>query len=205
MTRTPERRPVKEAGVKDEHTPKLCECGCGEPAPIAKRTDSKRGYRKGEPIRFITRHNAGPGGNFRGRSRRPLDERYEIRACGFATPCWVWLLPLTRKGYALMHSPERKRRVSAHRYFYERFIGPIPEGLQIDHLCRVRHCVNPSHLEPVTNRENQMRGARAKLSDADRERVHGMRARGMTLREIGETFGVSESLIWLVVRRARQK
>lgn len=44
---------------------------------------------------------------------------------------------------------------------YEAFVGPIPDGLQIDHLCRVRHCVNPAHLEPVTIAENVRRGAAA--------------------------------------------
>jgi hypothetical protein len=46
----------------------------------------------------------------------------------------------------------------AHRWSYEHFVGPIPEGLHIDHLCRVRRCVNPDHLEPVTPKENYLRG-----------------------------------------------
>ncbi|KAB2977369.1 HNH endonuclease [Streptomyces sp. SS1-1] len=46
----------------------------------------------------------------------------------------------------------------AHRVAYQEIVGPIPEGLQLDHLCRVRHCVNPAHLEPVTSRENTLRG-----------------------------------------------
>ncbi|MEU7240240.1 HNH endonuclease signature motif containing protein [Streptomyces sparsogenes] len=46
----------------------------------------------------------------------------------------------------------------AHRFAYETLVGPIPEHLQLDHLCRVRHCVNPDHLEPVSSRENTRRG-----------------------------------------------
>lgn len=51
-----------------------------------------------------------------------------------------------------------KKHVLVHRFAYEQVKGPIPEGLFIDHLCRNRGCVNPNHLEPVTNRENVMRG-----------------------------------------------
>lgn len=46
-----------------------------------------------------------------------------------------------------------------HRYSYERAEGPVPAGLELDHLCRVRSCVNPEHLEPVTHRENMRRGS----------------------------------------------
>ena len=47
----------------------------------------------------------------------------------------------------------------AHRIGYEQLVGPIPKGLELDHLCRVRHCVNPDHLEPVTHKENTLRGS----------------------------------------------
>jgi hypothetical protein len=51
-----------------------------------------------------------------------------------------------------------KQTYIAHRISYKEFIGPIPEGLVIDHKCRTRHCVNPDHLEPVTSLENTRRG-----------------------------------------------
>ena len=70
--------------------------------------------------------------------------------------CWLWTGPLNPNGYA-QFSVEG-RRVYAHRFAYELLIGPIPDGLQLDHLCRVRHCVNPKHLEPVTCQENLLRG-----------------------------------------------
>ena len=74
--------------------------------------------------------------------------------------CWIW----TGASSAGSTNPQRypmfhyRRMVRAHRWSYERWAGPIPEGLWIDHLCRVTMCVNPEHLEPVTPRENILRG-----------------------------------------------
>lgn len=69
--------------------------------------------------------------------------------------CWLWLGALGRGGYGL--SRHRGVLSVVHRVAYELLVGPIPEGLQLDHLCRVRHCVNPDHLEPVTALENVRR------------------------------------------------
>ena len=78
------------------------------------------------------------------------------------TGCFLWAGAVDRKGYGQYRAGSRRdgtrRTVRAHRLAYEELVGPIPEGLQIDHLCRVRCCVNPAHLEPVTNRENVRRG-----------------------------------------------
>ncbi|MDX3067722.1 HNH endonuclease [Streptomyces sp. ND04-05B] len=73
--------------------------------------------------------------------------------------CWVWTGRKNPKGYAQIVIAKHQR--TAHRVSYETFIGPIPEGLEIDHLCRVRHCVNPAHLEPVTHQENVRRAIAA--------------------------------------------
>ena len=70
--------------------------------------------------------------------------------------CWLWTASRTPDGYGKLKVAGRWGR--AHRVAYEQLVGPIPDGLQIDHLCRVRHCVNPAHMEPVTCRENLMRG-----------------------------------------------
>jgi len=70
--------------------------------------------------------------------------------------CWLWTASRDPKGYGRFKLNDRP--VLAHRFAYETLIGPIPDGLQLDHLCRTRNCVNPSHLEPVSNRDNALRG-----------------------------------------------
>lgn len=72
--------------------------------------------------------------------------------------CWLWLGGRSRTGYGKFGLGTGKGWKLAHRTAYELAVGPIPEGRQLDHLCRVRHCVNPAHLEPVTRTENVRRG-----------------------------------------------
>lgn len=71
--------------------------------------------------------------------------------------CWRWLGSRSADGYGRFSLTARKR-VYAHRWLYELVRGPLPPGLQLDHLCHNRSCVNPAHLEPVTARENTLRG-----------------------------------------------
>lgn len=75
------------------------------------------------------------------------------------TECWLWTGGIARGGYGLFtfRLDNIDRSICAHRFAYQVERGPIPDGLQLDHLCRVRACVNPAHLEAVTNRENQLR------------------------------------------------
>lgn len=70
--------------------------------------------------------------------------------------CWLWQAALDTYGYGQVWYGGHMKR--AHRVVYGQLIGPIPDGLQIDHLCRVRRCVNPQHMEPVPQRVNILRG-----------------------------------------------
>jgi hypothetical protein len=70
--------------------------------------------------------------------------------------CWPWTGARNSSGYGVIRIDDKTQQ--AHRVTYERFVGPIPDGMELDHLCRVRHCVNPAHLEPVTRHENWRRG-----------------------------------------------
>lgn len=73
------------------------------------------------------------------------------------TGCWEWGDTLNESGYGRFW-PASKDEVLAHRHSYEALVGPIADGMVIDHLCRVRRCVNPGHLEQVTQAENTRRG-----------------------------------------------
>ena len=74
------------------------------------------------------------------------------------TQCWLWSAYVSRSGYGWFTPFFRSNPQCAHRYAYELLVGRIPAGLHIDHLCRVRNCVNPDHLEAVTSKENILRG-----------------------------------------------
>lgn len=78
-----------------------------------------------------------------------------VRRVHFTGTCWLWTGGLNKAGYGNFH---HETTVRAHRWIYQLSVGPIPPGLQLDHLCRVRRCVNPDHLEPVTAQTNVLRG-----------------------------------------------
>lgn len=71
------------------------------------------------------------------------------------TGCWLWTGALDPGGYSVLQF--RRETKSGHRVGYQQLVGPIPDGLHLDHKCRTRCCVNPAHLEPVTPKENTRR------------------------------------------------
>ncbi len=127
---------------------KLCECGCGNPAPVAKRNHKTWGWIKGQPMRFLRGHGNIGGKPFLDGPEYLVDPK---------TNCWVWQRYKDSKGYGIIKRFGKNHK--AHRFFYEQHKRKILVGFQLDHLCRNTSCVNPEHLEVVTNAENTRRKA----------------------------------------------
>lgn len=126
----------------------LCLCGCGERTPISAETEYERHWIKGEPRPWVPRHHL-----------RRSPSRWIEEDRGYDSPCWIWQWSRT--------GPYGQARGGlAHRVVYTERVGPVPDGLHLDHLCRVALCVNPDHLEPVTQQENNRRQWAAIRSEA---------------------------------------
>lgn len=96
----------------------------------------------------------------KGTPQRTLQERFEARVVR-GPDCWTWAGSHNNKGYPVIAAKNEQgkwRPYLVHRIAYELLIGPIPDGLKIDHLCCNTRCVNPGHLEPVTQQVNMLRG-----------------------------------------------
>jgi hypothetical protein len=163
----------------------LCECGCGQPAPIASKNDRSTNRVKGQPMRFVVGH-----------ASRRYPETWIEEDRGFETPCWIWQGRKIPTGYGITRAPDG-RRTTAHLAVYERFIGPVPDGLELDHRCRQRDCVNHSHVEPVTHAENMRRGSNCKLTIEDARAIRGTSG---TCEALGRMYGVDGSTISLIRR-----
>lgn len=108
--------------------------------------------------------------------------------------CWLFLGHVKRStGYGVLLR-DRKWKL-AHRYVFELHRGPIPVGLTLDHLCRVRSCVNPAHLEPVTRGENQRRGKHTKLTWDKVASIRERYGNGETQASLAQEFSVHQSVI----------
>ena len=140
----------------------LCECGCGKPTAVAQMTRTKIGHIKGQPLRFINGHNA----------RQPWRDRFWTKVNKDAlNKCWLWTAGVSLEGYGRFSV--NRQPTYAHRISYAFAKGDIPTGMELDHLCRNRICVNPEHLEVVTHQENVLRGVSpAALHRAQTSCVH---------------------------------
>jgi hypothetical protein len=172
----------------------LCLCGCGQPTNPAPRTRADRGWIKGQPVPYLRGHNS-YGVDRSG----PRKEHYRIEDRGYKTPCWIWQLQTVQdSGYGKMRHKGREHL--AHRWYYEQAKGPIPQGLQIDHLCAIHECVNPDHLETVTALVNSRRSRTTKLTDQQGREIEQLAEAGISSYTISGWYGVSRQTVDLIRR-----
>lgn len=126
-----------------------CECGCGGKTNIPTETNRSIGRIKGQPMRFLAGHSS------RLTRRTGPDWSYEDR--GHTTPCKIWQHGLNAGGYGRIGVGPGKQQYT-HIVEWEAANGPVPDGLELDHLCRQRACGEATHLEAVTHAENVARG-----------------------------------------------
>jgi hypothetical protein len=107
--------------------------------------------------------------------RSALDRLFDRIAFEPNSGCWLWEGCLSAGTYGSMLFDGRMQKT--HRVAYQLFVGPVPEGMDLDHLCRTRICCNPDHLEPVTRAENLRRSP---LMDRNSMRTHCIRGHEFT-------------------------
>lgn len=174
----------------------LCHCGCGQQTKISPVSNAAKGYVKGQPYLYLKGHGA--------RVKLSLAERFwsKVDKNG-PDDCWLWTGSCQGAGYGLI-GDGAGGLLLAHRVAYELLVGPIPAGRHIDHVkargCRHRHCVNPAHLEPVTNAENCRRGGLPKLTMEAASEIRALATEGMSTAAIARHYDVGWTTVARVLR-----
>lgn len=167
----------------------LCQCGCGERTNIILRNHTSTKRVKGEFSQFIIGH------------RRITKPEYVINP---QTGCWEWQLSKSSTGYGSRRI--NYQTINMHKFYYEKYKGIVPNGLVLDHLCKNRGCVNPEHLEAVTQTTNCQRGKQAKLTWIQIRQIRNLYSvRAFTQKMLTEIFGVSLSTIQKTIHNKRWK
>jgi hypothetical protein len=157
-----------------------CRCGCGGATRLYPRNYHDRGLKKGNHALYLKFH--------KNRTNFHID----------GNGCWIWNGRPDSDGYAATHWGMKSVRV--YRAMYELLRGSVPAGMVMDHLCRVRMCVNPQHLEPVAPAVNIRRGNNSTLTAGD---VATIRASTATHAELGRRFRVSATTIYKIRKGLR--
>ena len=186
-----------------------CHCGCSQKTKIAKRTRTARGQFKGKPMKYL------PGHIWR---KSPVDHIVDPE-----TGCWEWQQGKNDQGYGMTYGKESKKYGTerAHRIYYIRKYGPIPDGMNVCHHCDNPACVNPDHLFLGTQKDNMLdcsakerswnytypdnqvgkNNSCAKLIESDVKEIRKLYRQGFSQSHLGRQFGVSQGQIWRIVHR----
>jgi len=116
------------------------------------------------------------------------------------TDCWIWPYGVNANGYGCVG--KNKKIIEAHRFMYQQIIGAVPAHCELDHICKNKLCVNPSHLEPVSHAENCRRGKQTKLTKENVKEIRRLSSK-LSQREIAEIFKVSRASIGLILQGKR--
>lgn len=193
MTNIPDKDEVADsnsAGPNEENPPKTVEntdlsAGSSFPANVTKRPETRLTQPVSGVVTGVVAAAPHPG---YGPTHRVLP-----------SPCWLWDRSLDQDGYGYFRRDGR--HVRAHIHFYERENGPVPEGMELDHTCRNRACVNPDHLEPVTHLENCRRGRLVKtgMTIEKAREARQLRAEGVSYADISARLNIGKSLVAQIV------
>lgn len=152
-----------------------CRCGCGEQTHTPRCAKS--------PNLFVHGHH----------------NRCKMKYREIETGCWEWQTGTSTRGYGVARV--NGRSCLAHRAVYQALVGPIPEGMVLDHTCLNTICVNPAHLQVVTQAENTRRGKLAKLSVDDVRNIRELYAQGVRQRDLVKLYGVTSGAVCNIVNR----
>lgn len=187
-----------------------CLCGCGRQTKIIPYSSKRRGWIKGQPMRFIHGHN-NPIIDLAGRFWEKVDKS--------AGPdgCWIWTGFLDRKGYGDFHSVGKGKSCYAHRVAYELTNGPIETSLEVCHACDNPACVNPAHLwlgthadnmRDSVNKNRHARGEKnghAILTETDVIAIRAKHAQGVSYRDLAAEYGTCRANISMIITGKRWK
>lgn len=166
----------------------LCQCGCGEKTTLAPKSHTAYGYVVGQPRRFLVGHGS-----------RATGPDYIVEDRGFDTPCWVWGRARFDTGYGSYNLGGGKA-VGAHRRFYEEHVREIPRGHDVHHLCGVRPCVNPAHLQAILVKRHRRMRAQAKVTAEIAHEMRRLYATGEYGQwELARRFGLHNSSVSRIV------
>lgn len=130
--------------------------------------------------------------------------RFRVEDRGYRTPCWIYVGRVgASHGYPQIRDRDRGQPTTLHRWLYNVLVRRLSPAEHVDHLCAVKLCVRPSHLEAVAPAENTRRGRAAKLTWTDVAAIRARRASGELLRVIAADFGITNQAVSDIARGKR--